>query len=251
MVRGEELRARIRDYFSFEKQELAILIPAIFITAFMFSFCDWGKSGCGAGDFQFWTGFGNLILVTIIVALSFFVRFSWQKIYALKEGYLAEFKGWWTGILIALLVSLIAASLKVYLPLVLVGGVVSSLMIRHRLGEFRYGFSYLDNAKISYHGIVANIHLAVIFSIGLYLWPDSYFFSKGLMVNWLMALCAAFPLPQLDGLNIYFGSRVLYYVTVAMVAVFGVLLLTKTQIGLILAVFILAIGDIISVLTEP
>lgn len=243
MVRGEELRARIKDYFSFEKQELTILIPAIFITAFMFSFRDWGDA-----NFQFWEGLGNLIIVSIIAALSFFARIAWQKIYALKEGYVAQFKGWWTGILIALVLTLVTNG---RVPLVLIGGIVSSFMVRHRLGEFRYGHSYLDNAKISYHGIVANIHLAVFFSIGLYLFPDSYFFSKGLLLNWIMALCAVFPLPQLDGLNIYFGSRPLYYGTAALVAVFGILLLTQTQIGLILAVFILSVGDIISMLTEP
>ncbi|MEK6809680.1 MAG: hypothetical protein AABY40_03325 [Nanoarchaeota archaeon] len=240
MVRGEELRSRIKDYFSFEKQELSILIPAIFLTAFMFSFRDWGEE-----NFQFWQGLGNLITVSIIVAISFFVRFSWQKIYALKEGYLAQFKGWWAGILIALVLTLLTNG---RVPLVLIGGVVSSFMIRQRLGEFRYGHSYLDNARISYHGIIANIHLALLFSLGLYFFPDSYFFTQGMILNWVMALCACFPLPQLDGLNIYFGSRVLYFFTLAIVAVFGILLLTQTQIGLILAISIISIGDIITML---
>ena len=243
MVRGEELRARINDYFSFEKKELSVLISAVFLTAFMFSFRDWGGE-----SFQFWQGFGNLIVVSIIVAVSFFVRFSWQKIYALKEGYVAQFKGWWAGILIALVLTLITNGRA---PLVLIGAVVSSFMVRQRLGEFRYGHSYLDNAKISFHGVVANLVLAVIFAIGLYFSPDSYFFSKGLLLNWIMALCAAFPLPQLDGLNIYFGSRPLYFTTLALVAVFGILLLTQTQIGLVLAVFITAIAVIVGMLTEP
>ena len=249
MVRGEELRARIKDYFTFEKQELTILIPAIFITAFMFSFCDWGTGSCGEeGSFQFWTGLGNLIVVSIIVAVSFFIRFSWQKIYALKEGYVAQFKGWWTGILVALVLTLVTNG---RVPLVLIGGVVSSLMIRHRLGEFRYGFSYLDNAKISFQGVIANLILALFFAVGLYFFPENYLFSKGLLFNWIMALCAAFPLPQLDGLNIYFGSRAYYYVTLALVAIFGILLLTQTQIGLVLAVFITAVAAIVSLLIEP
>src|SRR3989344_3586201 len=155
MVRGEELRVRIRDYFSFEKQELAILIPAIFLTAFMFSFRDWGET-----SFNFWVGLQNLITVIIIVGISFFVRLSWQKIYALKEGYRAEFRGWWAGLLIALLLTLVTNG---RVALVLIGGIVASFMVRQRLGEFRYGFSYLDNAKISFHGVVANIHLAVLF----------------------------------------------------------------------------------------
>jgi len=248
MVRGEELRARVKDYFTFEKQELAFLIPAIFIIAFMFSFCNWGQGSCGEGDFQFWTGFWNLIVVSIIVAISFFARISWQKLYALKEGYLAQFKGWWTGILIALVLTVVTNG---RVPLVLIGGIVSSFMVRHRLGEFRYGHSYLDNAKISFQGIVANLFLALLFALGLYFSPESYVFSKGLVLNWVMALCAAFPLPQVDGLNIYFGSRPYYYVTLALVAIFGILLLTQTQIGLILALFVTAIAIIVGVLTEP
>lgn len=243
MVKGEELKARIKDHFRFEKQEVSFLIPAVLLTAFIFSFRDWGETQLNLA-----LGLRNFFLVLLVAALSFVVRLSWQKIFALKEGYKAEFKGWWAGLIIALVAAFLTMG-KV--PLVLIGGVVASFMVRQRLGEFRYGFSYLDNAKISYHGIVANIHLALLFSLGLYFFPDSYFFSKGLMLNWIMALCASFPLPQLDGLNIYFGSRVLYYVTLVMIAVFGVLLLTKIQIGLILAVFILAVADIIMMLLEP
>ena len=72
-----------------------------------------------------------------------------------------------------------------------------------------------------------------------------------MMLNWIMALCSAFPLPQLDGLNIYFGSRSLYYVTLAAVVVFGALLLTQTQLGLILAVLVTAIAGILLALIEP
>ena len=242
MVRGEELRARIKDYFTFEKQELAFLIPAVFLTAFMFSFRNWGDT-----NFQFWEGLGNLFIVSVIVAVSFFARISWQKIYALKEGYLGQFKGWWAGILIVLLLTIITNG---RVPLVLIGGIASSLMTRHRLGEFRYGHSYLDNAKISFQGIMANLFLALLFAIGLYFFPDSYFFSKGLVLNWVMALCSSFPLQQVDGLNIYFGSRPYYYVTLVLVAIFGILLLTQTQIGLILAIFVTAIAIIAGILME-
>ena len=52
-------------------------------------------------------------------------------------------------------------------------------------------------------------------------------------------------------LNIYFGSRPWYYVALASVAVFGVLLLTGTKIGLIIAIAITAITAIIQLLMEP
>ncbi len=243
MVKGEELKARIKDHFRFEKQEVSFLIPAVLLTAFIFSFRDWGET-----QLDLALGLRNFFLVLIIAALSFVARLSWQKIFALKEGHKAEFKGWWAGLIIALVVAFLTAG---RLPLVLIGGIVASFMVRQRLGEFRYGFSYFDNALISFCGIAANLVLALLFSLGLYFFPENYFFTKGLWLNWIMALCAALPLPQLDGLNIYFGSRPLYYFTLAVVAVFGILLLTQTQLGLILAVFITAIAGVVLALIEP
>lgn len=243
MVKGEELKARIKDHFRFEKQEVSFLIPAVLLTAFMFSFNDWGETQLNIA-----LGIRNLFLVSVIAAISFFVRLSWQKIFALKEGYKAEFKGWWAGIIIAIIITFIS---KGRVAPVLIGGVVASFMVRQRLGEFRYGFSYFDNALISFYGIAANLVLAVLFSLGLYFFPENYFFTKGLMLNWIMALCAALPLPQLDGLNIYFGSRPLYYSTLALIVVSGILLLTQTQLGLILAVFITAIAGVVLALIEP
>ena len=242
MVRGEELKARIKDHFSFEKEELSVLIPAVFLTAFMFSFNDWGEETLDLS-----LGLRNLFLMAILVAVSFLVRFSCQKIYALKEGYKAHYNGWWTGIIIALIITLLS---KGSVPLVLIGGVAVSFMVRQRLGEFRYGFSYSDNARISFSGIAANLLLALLFAISLFFFPENYFFSKGLWLNWIMAACAVLPLPQLDGLNIYFGSRPWYYVALASVAVFGVLLLTGTKIGLIIAIAITAITAIIQLLME-
>ncbi len=243
MARGEELRARIKDHFRFEKQEISFLIPAVLLTAFMFSFNDWGEA-----EFNLAFGLRSFFLVFVVAALSFFVRLSWQKIFALKEGYKAEFKGWWAGIIIALVITFLS---KGRVTPVLIGGVVASFMVRQRLGEFRYGFSYFDNALISFTGIAANLVLLLFFALGLYFFPENYFFSKGMMLNWIMALCSAFPLPQLDGLNIYFGSRSLYYVTLAAVVVFGALLLTQTQLGLILAVLVTAIAGILLALIEP
>ena len=198
MLKESELRERIRDFFRFERQELNFLIPAVLIVAFSFSFKDWGETELDLAE-----GLKNFLLLIIIAALSFFVRISFQKIYALKEGYKAEFKGWWLGIIIAFLFTIISnGSIK----LILIGGITASLMVRQRLGEFRYGFSYLDNAKISLSGIAANILLALFFSSGLYFFPDNYFFLKGMRLNLIMAVCSSLPLPQLEGLNIYFGS---------------------------------------------
>ena len=135
-----------------------------------------------------------------------------------------------------------------FLPLILVGGVVTSFMVKQRLGEFRYGFSYIDNAIISFWGVIGNMIMAIIFAVGLFAFPQSYFFSKGLILNLMMGFCALLPFPQLDGLKIFFGSRVLYFLGIGMVLLASVLLLTRSKLGLIMAIAIGSITGIVYML---
>lgn len=241
MVSHKEFRARIKDNFSFSKAELSGLIPAILVTAFIFSFRDWG-----AQEFDLVVGLQNLFIVMVITVISFFFRFSCQKLYGLAEGYKVDFKLWWMGLAIALVIAFISVG---RLPLVLVGTVVSAFMIKQRLGEFRYGFSYWNSAMISLWGVLGNLIMALLFAIGDYFAPGSYFFSKGLLLNIIMALGALLPLPQLEGLNIFFGSRRLYFIALLIALVSIVLLFSGSKIALILAVAGGAIAGIIYILT--
>lgn len=245
MVYHKELHARIREHFRFSKAEISGLIPAILVTAFIFSFRDWG-----AEQFEIGVGLQNLFILIIVAAISFFFRFSCQKIYGLAEGYKVDFKLWWMGLAIALVIAFIS---KGGLQLILVGTVVSAFMIKQRLGEFRYGFSYWNSAMISLWGILGNLIIALLFAIGNYAYPEIYFFSKGLWLNIMMALGALLPLPQLEGLNIFFGSRRLYFVALLVVVVSaGLLLLAKTfetKLPLIMLIVVGALAGIIYILT--
>jgi len=242
MVSFPELRSRIQEYFSFSRKELLPLVAAIFIMAFIFSFRDWGGEQLDVS-----LGVAHLFLAIIIVAISFLIRFSWQKIYALSQGYRATVKVWWLGLIIALLVAFISLG---RLPLVLIGTVAVAFLERQRLGEFRYGFSYEQNGRIAFWGMAANLVLAILFAVGLYFSPDSYFFSKGVLLNLAMAFFSLLPLPQLDGLAIFFGSRVLYGMALGMVLLAGVLLLTGTTLGLILAVVLASGAGIFLLITR-
>ncbi|MEW5896643.1 MAG: hypothetical protein AB1668_03055 [Nanoarchaeota archaeon] len=237
MVSFKEIIARVKDSFGFNKAELLGLIAAIIATAIIFSFRDWGED-----KFDLALGLKSFFLVLLAAGLSFFFRLSCQKIYALSQGYKAEFKVWWAGIIIALVIALISAG---RIPLVLIGGVVTVLFVRQRLGEFRYGLSFHENAVISLWGIVGNMILAIFFALGLYFVPHNYFFYKGLILNLIMAFCALLPLPQLDGLQIYFGSRWLYAFLVVAVLLGAVLLITGTRLGLIAAI---AMGTIVGII---
>ncbi len=243
MVSFPELRSRIQEYFSFSRKELLPLVAAIFITAFIFSFRDWG----GEDQPDIAIGLAHMFLALLVVGLSLFIRFSWQKIYALSQGYRATVKVWWLGLIIALLVAFISLG---RLPLVLIGTVAVAFLERQRLGEFRYGFSYEQNGRIAFWGIAANLILAILFAVGLYFVPESYFFSKGVLLNLAMAFFSLLPIPQLDGLAIFFGSRILYGMALGLVLLAGVLLLTGTPLGLILAVVLASGAGIFLLLTR-
>src|SRR3989338_4683722 len=146
MVSTQEIHSRIKDFYRISKHERLGLIASIILLAFMFSFRDWGED-----TLDLTVGLTNFSLILIIAAISLLFRLSCQKIYALSEGYKAEFKVWLIGLGISFIIVLLSLG---RVPAALVGGMVVSFMIKQRLGEFRYGFSYWNNAMISYWGIL-------------------------------------------------------------------------------------------------
>ena len=227
MVSWQELNARLEDFFHFSKQELIGLALAAIVTGFIFSFKDWGDQ-----ELDVVLGFRNLILATTIATISLFFRFSCQKIYGLSQGYKAEFKVWWLGLFIALILAFLTAG---KLPVILAGTMAVSFMVKQRLGEFRYGFSYWENAMISYWGVLGNLILGLLSGIGSYFFPQNYFFTKGMIFNIIMAFTSLLPLPQLDGLAIFFGGRILYIMAIVLTMVAAILIITQTAVGLIIA----------------
>jgi len=227
MVSRQELQARMQEFFKFSRQELLGLLAAVVITAFIFSFRDWGE------QFNAATGIRNLSIMAFIAAVTLAARFSLQKIRCLAEGYKGEFKVWWSGLAAALIIAFLSVG---KIPLVLAGVLANSMLVKHRLGEFRYGISHADNAAISALGIYVNLALATLAGTGLYFLPQNYLFSKALLLNLVMAACSLIPIKQLGGLNILFGQRMHYFYLLGMVVIYWLLLLSKTRMGLILAI---------------
>ncbi len=230
MVSPVELKERIKEFLKFDRNELVGLLAAVLITSFIFSFRDWGVD-----QFNLVVGLKNFLLVLIIVVISFSFRLSCQKIYGLAEGHLAKFRVWWTGLFIALIVAFLT---KGILPLVIIGTMSISLMVKQRLGEFRYGFSYWNAAMIGLWGVFANLIMAIFFAFGAYFFPQNYFFNKGVLINLIMAFTSLLPFSQLDGLVTYFGSRNLYFFSLGLILLASILLLSKTAIGLIIAIIL-------------
>ncbi len=228
MVYYKELFSRVKDFLRYTSHELVGIGAGILIAGFIFSFRDWGTD-----QFDALVGLQHLFLVFIIAALSLFFRTACQKIYALDEGYKAEFNPWWMGMGVSLVLGFLTFG---YVPLILVGNMTNAFMVRQRLGEFRHAFSYWHNAMIAYWGMLGNLIMAILFSIGAYFVPGSYFCNKGITLNLIMAACSLLPLPQLDGLAIFWGSRKIYVLGILLVVLAAVLLLTKTGAGLLFAI---------------
>ncbi len=227
MVSSSELRARIQEFYRFNKHERLGLLAATILLAFMFSFRDWGTD-----QLDLTVGLTNFSVIILIAVLSLLFRLTCQKIYGLSQGYRAEFKVWWAGLTISLLLIFLS---KGHFPLILIGTIAATFMVKHRLGEFRYGFSYKENGMISFWGLLGSLIMALLFALGLYNFPNTYFFQKGLLINLILAAVTLIPLPQLEGLAIFFGSRAQYFFGWIVVALAAILLLSQTFIGLLIA----------------
>ena len=232
MASQPEIRARIKEFFHFSKSELAGLLLVALITGFIFSFKDWGDEFFDAA-----VGFAHLISAILIAGFTLFIRSSIQKMYALAQGYKIVMKTWFVGTYITLALSFLSLG---NLSLVLPGTFNSAFMVKQRLGEFRYGFNNFENGMIGFWGIMANAGLALFFAILSYFFPGNYIFDKGVTINLVMGFATLLPFPQLDGLKIFFGRRLLYYATVGIMLLSALLIISNTKIGLITLVILAA-----------
>lgn len=233
---------RVKQYYRFSKVELNSLLIVILVTGFIFSMQHPGE------ELSLFNWLKYFIYAVILAAMAFFLRLSLQKIFALDKGYYAEFKIWWEGLAASLVLSFLSLG---YLPLILVGGINSIFMVRQRLGEFRYGYSYEENAVIALWGMVGNLYLATMFALLNMVFPGTFLFSTGMVMNIVMAICFLLPLPWLEGLQIFFGWRFIYYVCLATWLLVTLLLLSGTKIGLIIVIIGGALFGIFRLLWAP
>ncbi len=242
MVSKKEMRERVTQFLTFSREEIVWLCVCALVSGFIFSFRDWGGT-----IFSVSIGLVHFFLLTLVAFLSFLFRFGLQKHKALSYGYLAEYKVWWVGLVIMLLTAFITMG---KLPVVLIGCVSVIFMSRSRLGEFRYGFSYGQNAQIALAGVMGNLILTFLFGVLLYLFPGSYLFEKGMWLNISMAFFALLPLVQLDGLSVFFGDRAQYVGSIFVVIVVSLLVATQSKAGLIFVGVVGAVLGVFGALTQ-
>ncbi len=210
-----DLWDKIKRYFKFTPLELRSLIISILVVAFIISFKEWGGE-----SFSFGVGLFNYFNAVLIVAVSFLIHISIQRIWSLGTGYRLEWKMWSFGLLFGLIMVFLTNGL---VWLILPGGFIVHHMAGHRLGWFRYGINYWAVGLIAVVGPVASIALAAIFK-ALSGFMFGSLIQKVITFNIAYALYSLLPIPPLDGSRTFYGSRMLYAFAVAGIVAAAILL---------------------------
>jgi hypothetical protein len=198
----EPVKHRVRQFYRFQKEEVKHLVISILAITFIFAYND----GSESFSMAFWLS--NFLIVGVIVAVTFFVHISAQKIFALQQGYMAEYRMWTTGLMLGITIALLSGGLWF---LLLPGGIFMQHMAIQRLGKFRYGLNVKSMANIAASGSIANLVLAtfaVAMSKQLHILPQ--FFDKVANINFWFLIFMLLPLPNLPGLYVFFASRLTY-----------------------------------------
>ncbi len=204
MYGWSDLIDKTKRYFKFTKEDSKALIISTLILAFIVSFKEWGTGS----EFSFVIGIKNWIIAIFMVGIALFVHNAGQKIMGLHLGFKVEYRIWWYGLLIGLIVVFVSrGSLWILAP----GGIFLHHMAQHRLGFFRYGTNLSSVGNIAFMGALANILLATILKflqVNLHLISlDNVFFNKLFLINWAIAAYSLIPIPPLDGSRVFFASR--------------------------------------------
>ncbi len=226
MAEVVDLVDKIKRYFMFTPLEIRSLIIAVLITAFVFSFREWGYGD----DFSLRIGAFNYFNAILIVALSFLVHISIQRIWSLGTGYRQEWKMWTFGLLFSLIMAFLTNGA---VWLILPGGFFAHHLAGHRLGWFRYDINYWALGLIAVTGTFATIFFAAFFK-ALSVFAANSLIEKLITFNIAYALYSLIPVPPLDGSRTFYGSRMLYAFSTAFILAAAILLSINMGVGIAL-----------------
>ena len=215
VLEGRTFLATFKKYGRFEGGELGIIIVAIALMGFTYSFNNWGTT-----SFELMTGFSNLVMALLISAIVLSVHVLVQKAYALSIGLNIKFKLWVPGIIAALLLMIVSRGYIFFFGLL---GTKFIHMPGHRVGYFRYGLNREDMGRISLIGLIASLVLASIFALIRSALPN-IFMGNAVIIALALAFFMALPLPPLPGFHIFASNRMMFAMTLAFTIIYAYVL---------------------------
>jgi len=229
----------------FSRKEIKYILIAAFIAAFIFSFNEWGIE-----KFDALLGIKNLLIAFIICLVVYLLHSASQKFVADHYEYRIEFTlvsiekrikeirkavSFPIGPIASLLLTLISGGKFVFLIL------NSFEHIPHK--EFRIGRQWtnikeFEEAQIALAGPLSQVILLVIFKLLL---PVSEVFSKAMFIASVIAIYHMLPLPKVDGIKIFFGSRLLYIASLIFIIMFIILIFHLSAIQTIILALLFSV----------
>ncbi len=220
----------LKKYLTFSKQEMRDIFLVILLFTFVLAYDD------GTDVFIMKRWLFSLLNSFAIISSAVLVKELGHKFAAIKRGYTSEFRIWWPLFIIVLSVSIFSRGrVELFLP-------VTGLFIFHhermRIGEFRYGHNYMDNAIIAFSGPLFNVYLALLFKA--FAFTMNPLVVTAMRVNLIFALVNLLPLDilfvlirlgyadlkkhraPLPGTYIAYGSKMFFVFVVGMIAILSV-----------------------------
>ncbi len=208
MIDPFNLIDKCKRYLAFSREEIKWLLISIPILTFIAGFDD------GLEVFDLLPWLGNLLLCFIAVVIAVFFHEVTHRVIGLEQGYKTQYKPFFYGLIAGLILSFISYGKIIFLAY---GGVFLNIIEKHRLGYFRYQLGYFHYGAVALMGNVANVLVAVVVKVLPFV-PEPLKY-KIVFVNLLFAVTNMAPIPGLDGPNVLFASRWLYFLSYgAMVA---------------------------------
>ena len=209
----------------FNKKEIKYLAITALLLGFIFSFREWGTD-----KFNITTGITNWLIYILILVFSIFIHSLTQKLIAKKLGASSTLIIWkakqiWfyrnsklkKAIPLGYILSLILAFYSFgYIKFTGVFGA----KIEQTLPRLKKKFPKLEEFEqglIALSGSLANLLLAFIFLILASLLNIEL--TRLVTVNFYLAIFTMFPFPSLNGIQVLFGSRVLYLISMIFILV--------------------------------
>ncbi len=202
MIDPFNLIDKLKRYYTFSAEELRWLAVSIVVMTFIVGFND------GRESFELMHWLSNLFLGFIAVVIAVVAHETAHRIVGLEQGYKTQFKPAFYGLIAGLILSFMSYGKIIFL---MYGGVFLNMLEKHRLGYFRYQLGYFHYGAVALFGPVANIAAAIFFKV-IPILPGPLA-DKVVFVNLLFAVTNMLPIPGVDGPNVLFASRWLYFLS--------------------------------------
>jgi|GEM_PF-6624257 len=213
----------LNKYAEFSKEDWRNIGITVVLTAFFFSFNDWGDS-----TFEVGVGLAYFIQALAIAFVVITLHHGTQRVFGFRDGIATEFGIWWWGIIIGLIVSVASLGTFSFLGCTSTEVATNKRMRLHRWRPFA-GVREFSHVAIAGNLTVAIAVAAVVTmrtALQEILSPALITFCENFAIFGLLFMfCNLFPIPPLDGSKIIFASRSLYIMVFTADIIFTVLVL--------------------------